>query len=66
MQFMRAYHWQCLHITFDFSPPFALCAGTARKRAGELIRGDFKYYYADFVRKWGTPPPLVFGFLEGQ
>ena len=37
MQFMRAYHWQCLHITFDFSPLFAPCAGTASKRAHELI-----------------------------
>ena len=22
------------------------------------IRGDIKYYFADFVRKGGTPPPL--------
>ena len=22
------------------------------------IREDFKYYFADFVRKGGTPPPL--------
>ena len=22
------------------------------------LRDDFKYYLADFVRKWGTPPPL--------
>ena len=23
------------------------------------IREDFKYYFADFVRKWGTPPPFT-------
>ena len=23
-----------------------------------MIRGDVKYYFADFVRKGGTPPPL--------
>ena len=22
------------------------------------LREDFKYYFADFVRKWGTPPPI--------
>ena len=22
------------------------------------LRGDIKYYFADFVRKGGTPPPL--------
>merc|ERR1719397_2314472 len=23
-----------------------------------ILRGNFKYYFADFVRKGGTPPPL--------
>ena len=23
-----------------------------------MLREDFKYYFADFVRKGGTPPPL--------
>ena len=22
------------------------------------VREAFKYYFADFVRKWGTPPPF--------
>ena len=28
------------------------------------IRGDFKYYFADFVRKGGTPPPLRIFFRQ--
>ena len=24
----------------------------------KVIREDFKYYFADFVRKWGSPPRL--------
>ena len=26
-----------------------------------VLREPFKYYFADFVRKWGTPP--IYGFF---
>ena len=29
------------------------------------LREDFKYYFADFVRKGGTPPPLT-DFFSGK
>ena len=38
-----------------------LCAWVkACKTSGiaRWVREHFKYYFADFVRKWGTPPPL--------
>ena len=28
------------------------------------LREDFKYYFADFVRKGGTPPPLQTKFSQ--
>ena len=30
------------------------------------IREDFKYYFADFVRKGGTPPPLLRIFFPAK
>jgi len=32
-------------------------AQQARRKFPRLIREPFKYYFADFVRKWGTPLP---------
>ena len=28
-------------------------------RRGEYIRETVKYYFADFVRNWGPPPPFT-------
>ena len=28
------------------------------EKIGRQIREDVKYYFDDFVHKWGTPPPL--------
>ena len=32
--------------------------GGAQQKMCACIRENFKYYFADFVRKGGTPPPL--------
>ena len=31
-----------------------------------VVREDFKYYFADFVRKGGTPPPPFTDFFSGK
>ena len=35
-----------------------------RTRRSRSPREDFKYYFADFVRKWGTPPRLRIFFWQ--
>ena len=51
-------------IAFDIVSAAGSCGRFGPFFLQNVLREDFKYYFADFVRKGGIPPPLTDFFFD--